>query len=514
MISNRIHIGLFLTMLSVLLFSPTEVNAQLIETSDPVPSEAQIMMHLEEMMDTWEIETALKKNGRQNFSESTAMVPVDGGKLPMQLRSVQGAMPFQSGPRVKAFIQRFTQEKRKETEAVLGLTKAYGPLVDHEIRKRKLPHNLRYLPAALSAYNTLAVSDRGSAGLWQLPYHTALRYGLECGRNIDERRDPIQSTSAALDYIGDLFKQFKSWDLTILAYTCGPANVNKAMNRSREGHQFASLYPLLPRHSRDFWPAFIAMNYLGQYYRTYQLNPLVVELPIIKETVTVEKKLGFKAISDVLDIPRNHLKALNPTYRENVVCLDGENGRLCLPVEYLGAFKAKKGALYAKAMEETPPAPSEPEVEVVNKTPKTPSVDKKPVKSPVPANSTALKYTIQPGDNLGKIAETYGVRVSQLQSWNGISGTRINAGDQLLVHVPKGKTNSFKDTQVHKSPKTPQVNPPKASGKTQSYTVQSGDTLWGISQKYQGVSADDIMAANNISEDIQPGQILKIPASK
>ncbi len=555
MIFNRIHFGLYLILLSTLTLCPVGGFAQLIQTSDPIPSEAQIMIHLEQMLDTWEVETAMQKRGTERSPGIVPVPPINKDKLALQLRMVEGDMEFDPGPRVQSFIYRFVREKRKETEALLGLTHAYAPLIDHEIRERKLPHNLRYLPAALSAYNTLAISDHGNAGLWQLNFHTALRYGLNCGPNVDERRDPVLATSAALNYITDLFQQFKSWDKTLLAYTCGPANLNKAISRAPANASFEILYEFLPASGRDYWPAFVAINYLGQYYGLYQLQPLPIELPIRKETVKVEQELDFVAIAQVLNIPQNRLQALNPTYRGNAVCIDGEFGELCLPFEYANEFLAKERALYARASTENPPAASEPEVEgkrapgtpaPVSKTPETPAPVKKtsterakpepkPVAKPViPANTVPLNYTIQPGDNLGRIAEKYGVRVSQLQAWNDISGTRINAGDQLVVHVPKGKANQFKGSGGQKTPtgatKTPSDNKSQTenagnsskasnsgngnSGKTKSYTVKTGDTLWGISQQFEGVSAEDIMAANKINADIKPGQVLKIPVKQ
>ena len=498
-----------LTVLSIstlLLLLTGRAEGQLIRTSEPVPSEVQIMMHLEAMMGTWEVSKAMKEQGKENPEGIIPVPPFDEERLALQLRMVEGDMKFQPGPRVKAFIHRYTREKRSETEAILGLTKAYAPLIDHEISQRKLPSQLKYLPAALSAYNTLAVNDQGHAGLWQLPFHAGLRYGLDCGAEIDQRRDPIQATRAALDYLADLYGQFGTWDLTILAYTCGPANLTKARNRTEGAPTFETLYDHLPAYGRDYWPAFVAMNYLGQYYRLHNLKALPIRLPIQKETIPIDRELDLELVSETIGMPMNYLQAMNPVYRGDAICFDGEEGSICLPKEYAQKFMAKESAIYAKAKEESSAA-SEPEVEEKTPPTKVNTPPKPVVKKPsVPANSKKVIYTIRQGDNLGRIAQAYGVRVSQIQSWNGLSNSNIRAGDKLTLHVPKAKAGAV---NVQQAPK-----PTGQKSKASTYTVKSGDSLWGISQKFEGVTAEDIMEANGISADIKPGQVLKIPAGK
>ena len=505
-----IRFGPLVVLLSLAFVAATDLSAQLIRTTEPIPSEAQILMHLESMMGTWEVESARKAQGRENGMGIIPSVPLNEEKLAIQLAMVQGEMEFRPGPRVKAYIKRYTRERRQETEALLGLTNAYSPLIDHEIRQRKLPKNLRYLPAALSAYNNLAVGDQGYAGLWQLPYHAALRYGLDCSAEVDERRDPIKSTRAALDYLEDLKTQYPTWELTILAYTCGAANVTKAQIRTEGNTDFQILYEFLPAFGRDYWPAFVALNYLGQYHRMHQLNPLQVKLPLQNETVPVNRELDLEVVAEVLDIPAKQLAYLNPTLREGAICIEGEQGELCLPLEYAKEFLAQEEKIYAKAEALNPPKPTEPEVE--KEAPKAP--ERKvvaPKKPAIPANSVALKYIIQPGDNLGRIAQAHGVKVSQLQSWNGLSNANIRAGDELNVYVSKQKFNAMRQVKTDSRKETVSSRKP-ASGKSKTYTVKSGDTLWGISQKFEGVSAEEIMEVNNISEDIQPGQVLTIPA--
>lgn len=507
-IYNRIRVLICLLILGLGGWNP--LSGQVISTVEPVPAEVQIMMHFDRMMHTWEVEDAHNRHGKstealdpaQDFSGNTKA-------LTSQLSSIQGELDFQASATVVKFIQHFVKDKRPEAEALLGLANAYGPMIQAELKKRQFPQQLRFLPAALAAFNTLAISESGSAGLWQLPYHAALRYGLECNEKIDQRRDPILATGAALDYILDLHRQFGDWQSTLLAYTCGPANLNKARLRTNKGAKFDQLYPHLPAQSRDFWPAFVAFNYLHQYHRFYRLEPLPVQLPQYGHPFSVEQNLDFSSLNKVIGIPTKQLQACNPTSRN--ACINMENGQatIFLPPAYQAKFLESQSTLLAEAKKAKSPIPSQPEVADEKPRPTPPLVVSAPPvireKAPVPANAVAMYYTIQPGDNLGRIAQAYGVKVSEIQGWNDLKDTRINADDRLTIHVAKNKANALK--KGHQPAK--KAAQPKA--KTQTYIVRSGDSLWQISQQFKGVSAEDIMAENKITADIDPGQILRIP---
>jgi len=490
----------------------TSLFGQLISTAEPVPAEVQIMMHFDRMMHTWEVEEAVKRHTKPTEALDPAQ-DFSGNKeaLNSQLNSIQGELAFEASPHVVKFIQHLVREKRPEAEALLGLSHAYRPMIETELERYRLPKQLRFLPAALAAFNTLAISENGNTGLWQLPYHAALRYGLECNEKTDQRRDPILATGAALGYIRDLRQQFGDWQSTLLAYTCGPANLNKARLRTQKNADFETLYPHLPAQSRDFWPAFVAFNYLHQYHRFYRLEPLPVQLPQYGHPFSVEQNLDFASLNKVIGIPTKQLQACNPTSRN--ACINMENGQatIYLPAEYQSKFLERQSTLLAEASKVKTPVPSEPEVAPASPKPapkkeiaaSPPAPARK--KSLIPKNTVSVQYTIQAGDNLGRIAQQYGVKVVQLQDWNDIQGTRINAGDALTIHVAKDKANTLSQGSVaNKKDKKP-------APKRKTYTVKSGDSLWQISQQFKGVSAEDIMAENKITADIQPGQILRIP---
>ena len=127
------------------------------------------------------------------------------------------------------------------------------------------------------------------------------------------------------------------------------------------------------------------------------------------------------------------------------------------------------------------------------------------------SNLVLTKYTIQSGDKLGAIAQKFGIPLSELKAQNNLHSDRINAGDVLKIYLPKEKTGQLKKPVMVVKQK-PEEKPLNINVATQAiYTVQAGDNLWAISQKYPGVSADDIMKHNGIGEALQPGMKLKIP---
>jgi membrane-bound lytic murein transglycosylase D len=133
-------------------------------------------------------------------------------------------------------------------------------MIESALDKYNLPHELKYLPIIESAFNPKAVSRVGAKGLWQFMFYTGKQYGLVANSYIDERFDPMKSTHAAMKYLRDLYNFFQSWDLAIAAYNCGPGNVKKAIIRSGGKTNFWQIYRYLPRETRGYIPAFIAVN--------------------------------------------------------------------------------------------------------------------------------------------------------------------------------------------------------------------------------------------------------------
>lgn len=149
---------------------------------------------------------------------------------------------------------------------------------------------------------------------------------MEVNSLVDERRDPRSSSRNAATYLKQLYNIYTDWSLAIAAYNCGPGNVNKALRRAGGGKKdFWEIYRFLPAETRGYVPAFIAANYAMNYYTEHNIQPRVVSRQLVTDTVTVNKRVHFNQIAQVLNIPIDEIRMLNPQYRKDII--PGDNKR-------------------------------------------------------------------------------------------------------------------------------------------------------------------------------------------
>ena len=187
--------------------------------------------------------------------------------------------------------------------------KYYEPIIESELSKNKLPIELKLIPVICSAFNSTSTNGIGGYGYWHLNHPQAVKYGLTITEYIDERKDFEKSTKAATAYLNDLYNKYDNWELTLAAYSSGVVNITKLLKRHKatEYHQIEAF---LPQATKDFVQAFVAMNYIYNYdtYGATKLNPT-----ILADTVTIDRRLKFKAIEDVLKIKTTDFMFLNPS---------------------------------------------------------------------------------------------------------------------------------------------------------------------------------------------------------
>ena len=234
-----------------------------------------------------------------------------------RLNNLNSIIDVRYTPEVGRRIKEYTVSYRVAGERILGRVNLYFPLFDHEISKRALPEELKYVAVVESNLNPFAKSKSGASGLWQFIRSTAKIKGLEVNDRVDERRSPTKSTQAALDYLDELYDIFDDWTLAIAAYNCGPGGIKKAMRRSG-GTDYWSIRNHLPKETQKYIPRVIAAMYLMQYYHMHNLQPLDLGDHMTQVIqVRHDGKLSFESMAAAIGTEKKVLQNLNPEFRNN-----------------------------------------------------------------------------------------------------------------------------------------------------------------------------------------------------
>lgn len=325
----------------------------------------------------------------------------------LRLLNSESPMGLEPNAAVLEYIKFYSSRRNKHLGRMLGLAPYYFPLFEEKLDQHDLPLELKYLPIVESALNPKARSRVGATGLWQFMYGTGKMYGLKVNSYIDERMDPIRSTEAACAYLAKLYGMYNDWSLALAAYNAGPGNVNKAIRRSGGKSTYWEIRPYLPRETRGYVPAFIAVNYLMNFHEEHNIFPADYTCSwVTTDTLVIHNGVRFDQLEAFLEIDRDLLTWYNPTYRKGVIP-SGGHYELRLPYDKVAGFIAMQDSIEQYKKDEEP--------EIV--------LEDEPV-----------VYVVRSGDVLGTIARKHGVTVGQLQAWNNIRGTMIRPGQKLYIY--------------------------------------------------------------------------------
>tara|TARA_B110000285_G_scaffold232478_1_gene303614 strand:- start:1982 stop:3208 length:1227 start_codon:yes stop_codon:yes gene_type:complete len=330
-------------------------------------------------------------------------------KMRMQILDAASPMDLSWNPVAHSRISFYAANRPIHLGRMLGRAPLYFPIFEEALDRHDLPMELKYLTVVESGLNPKARSHAGASGLWQFMYATGRSQGLRIDSYIDERRDPVRSTEAACQFLKKLYNQYGDWYLALAAYNAGPGNVNKAIRRSGGKNTFWEIRYFLPRETRNYVPAFMAVVYLMEFHAEHNIFPATLLDPFSSlDTVGVETVLRFDQIAAHLDLDEQGLELLNPMFRLNIIPGPPQKWPLVLPQEFIPSFLTFQDSMVLHEPERTPEIVFVPEPVI---------------------------YKVKNGDVLGKIASDYGVKVKEIREWNGLHGTMIRVGQKLKIHA-------------------------------------------------------------------------------
>ena len=320
-------------------------------------------------------------------------------------------------PIIGHFINTYLDRRRSSYKKLIKRSGYYFPMFEEILDKEGVPLEMKYLAIVESALLPRAKSSAGASGLWQFMFSTGKIYDLQVSSYIDERLAPLRATNAAAKYLKSLYDIFGDWTLAMAAYNSGPGNVTKAIRRSGGYTNFWNIRAFLPKETANYIPAFFATLYIFEYA---QSHGIVLEEPqfnfLKTDTVQIRQTIHFDHLKDIFGITTDELEFLNPAYKLNIIPnIEGRNYTLRLPLKDVGLFIANEEEVYAYAQEE---------------------IDSR--EKPLPKfykMDSKIIYRVVSGDYLGKIAQKFKVKVSEIKRWNNLKTDNINIGDKLIIYT-------------------------------------------------------------------------------
>lgn len=362
------------------------------------------------------------------------------------------------------------------------------------------PEELEVLPIAISALNKYHKTKEGGFGIWGLQYFPATKFSYVGDFYHDNRLDLKFSTLAAVSYLDFLLSTYGCWSLAIAAYVTSPIYVNNFIKKE----SFIEL--------KDFPTEIVTITnrllaLIIWFSENNDNDPFNIITEQIKDTVFINDKIHFEQIAFVLNLDLEILKKLNPTYTSMIIDGKTSSKSFYLPLKTKDKFLKLYDSICNFKKTIYFPISGDNNDELLNS-----AKDQNPPNE----NYEKVTYKIVAGDNLGSIAEKFGVKVSDLQNWNNIDdGTRIYAGQSLIIWIKK-ETKHDRNDVVSKIENNNTLFDPSGYEVVEIYEVKQGDSAYKISKKYQWTTPEEILLWNNINDPsrLQVGQKLKIYRKK
>jgi membrane-bound lytic murein transglycosylase D len=357
----------------------------------------------------------------------------------------------------------YSRKKHRTFQRWLDRAEPYLPYIRKKVREAGLPEDLIFLPFAESGFNPWAYSHAGAAGLWQFMPGTGRNYGLSVNWWLDERRNPYESTRAAIEHLQDLYDEFGDWSLVLAAYNAGRGRVSRALSRSGEDSYFELIRSrrYLCRETRYYVPKFHAILKIVRNLEQLGFDPIEWDTDPEPSTVTVDGGTNLLALARSVGMDWSQFRHQNPMFRRIVSPPDQKH------TVYLPPDKIQTAQAHLEKQESSP-------------------------------NAGLQRYRVRSGDSWWRLSRRFNVPIRVLKDINNTSSDFLRTGEWVFLPVSA--------EQVRKARAKPSFEG--------TYTVRRGDTLWEIA-RLTGSSVRALRRANGLHADarrLQVGQKLTVPA--
>lgn len=348
-------------------------------------------------------------------------------------------------------------------DRVVERARPYLYHIVEEVSKRGMPLEVALLPVVESGFKPHAYSPSHAAGLWQFIPGTGKVYGLDQNWWYDGRRDVVQSTRAALDYLEKLHNDFGDWQLALAAYNCGEGTVGRAIKRNQAAGKPTDFWSLdLPTETSAYVPKLMAVSHMVKFPERYDISLSPVENKAYIGVVDIGSQIDLAVAAEMAQITEDELHQLNPAFNRWATSPHGPH-QLVLPLDKIDGFKLALAEL--------------------------------------PANKRVqwARHKIRRGESLSVIATNYNTTVAVVKQANNLRNNQIRAGHHLLIPVASGQSGRLAAA----------AEPAQGEGQKQVYTVRSGDTWWDIARQH-GLDVQTLADWNQktAQDTLQPGQEL------
>lgn len=455
--------------------------------------------------------------------------------------------PVTINKQVEFYLDFFQNRQRNTFTKWLERSGRYLPMIQKHLKEADMPLDLAYLPMIESGYSLTAYSRARAAGPWQFIRSTGRHYGLKVNSHEDERRDPTKATLAAIDFLGDLYKEFNDWSLAVAAYNAGGGKIKRGLKKYKVDNFWdLAQHRYLRSETKLYVPKLIAAIIIAKNPGKYGFTDLNYEKPLAYEVVNVPRWTSLRSVAVASNANYDELRDLNRQLRKRITPPGVSSYPLKVPV-------GKKEVVAKNLKKVYPVVTTKYKTHVVRSKDSLSKICKlynikkltllksnklqsaqlhkgqrlripyqstdyvlwdKASNPPVAvADSDLILHKIKAGETVSIIARRYGVPMHMVAIWNNLDNMgHIRAGQQLAIYLDDASHVRKEQERLASlaEPSLPPSSADSAGGKLIYYHVKQGDTLWNIARQFN-LNMDKIKRWNSLKDDvIHPGTKLLI----